>query len=218
LPSELSGTAVLVVVAHPDDESFGLGAVLAAMTEAGTLVEVLCLTRGEASTLGGDIDLAHVRRAELADAARQLGIHHAHLDDFADGGLSALAEEILDEAVDRHRGSATALVTFEPGGVTGHPDHRAAAAAAERVAARHGLALVEWGVAPDVAAPLRRETGVPFTALHGPGVIELVVDRTRQRAAIASHASQATANPVLVRRLELQQNRERLRIRRPTTG
>jgi LmbE family N-acetylglucosaminyl deacetylase len=45
------GGPALAVIAHPDDESFGLGAVLAAFG-AGTQVRVLCFTRGEASTLG----------------------------------------------------------------------------------------------------------------------------------------------------------------------
>ena len=44
---------VLAVVAHPDDESFGLGALLAAFVAAGVRVSVLCLTHGEASTLHG---------------------------------------------------------------------------------------------------------------------------------------------------------------------
>jgi hypothetical protein len=44
---------VLAVVAHPDDESFGLGAVLAAVVGEGAEVGVLCLTHGEASTLTG---------------------------------------------------------------------------------------------------------------------------------------------------------------------
>jgi LmbE family N-acetylglucosaminyl deacetylase len=46
-------TTVLAVVAHPDDESFGLGALLDGFTGAGASVEVLCLTHGEASTLHG---------------------------------------------------------------------------------------------------------------------------------------------------------------------
>src|SRR6266571_6027002 len=44
---------VLAVVAHPDDESFGLGAVLAAFVDAGARVAVLCLTHGELSTVHG---------------------------------------------------------------------------------------------------------------------------------------------------------------------
>jgi N-acetylglucosamine malate deacetylase 2 len=42
---------VLAVVAHPDDETFGLGAVIDSLTSAGSAVHVLCFTRGEASTI-----------------------------------------------------------------------------------------------------------------------------------------------------------------------
>ena len=42
---------VLVVVAHPDDESFGLGAIISQMTATGAAVHILCYTHGEASTL-----------------------------------------------------------------------------------------------------------------------------------------------------------------------
>ena len=218
VPDELVGAAVLAVVAHPDDESFGLGALLAAMVEAGSKVRVLCLTAGEASTLGADGDLAELRRAELAAAGRELGLAGVYLEGFPDGGLTALPDAVLDEAVDRRRGNSTVLVTFEPDGVTGHPDHRAASAAAARAASRHGLVLAEWGVASGVAHRLRQETSVPFTSLDGPDVIEIIVERRRQRAAIAAHASQATGNAVLARRLELQGDTERLRLQRPSAS
>src|SRR5450759_2865211 len=63
-------TSVLAVVAHPDDESFGLGALLDAFARSGAGVEVLCLTHGEASTLhGAPGDLASLRGTELAAAS-----------------------------------------------------------------------------------------------------------------------------------------------------
>jgi LmbE family N-acetylglucosaminyl deacetylase len=53
---------VLAVCAHPDDETFGLGALLAAFADRGAKVSVLCFTRGEASTLGpGEHELAELR-------------------------------------------------------------------------------------------------------------------------------------------------------------
>ena len=59
--------SALAVYAHPDDDTFGLGAVLGALVDAGTAVGGLCFTRGEASTLGGrPDDLGAVRAAELA--------------------------------------------------------------------------------------------------------------------------------------------------------
>ena len=69
--------SVLVVIAHPDDESFGLGGLVGALTDTGAEVEVLCFTRGEASTLGADLvdpdALALVRAEELAAAGTALG-------------------------------------------------------------------------------------------------------------------------------------------------
>ena len=52
---------VLVVIAHPDDESFGLGAIIDAFIGQGSVAKVLCLTRGEASTLGAHPELSAQR-------------------------------------------------------------------------------------------------------------------------------------------------------------
>jgi LmbE family N-acetylglucosaminyl deacetylase len=213
LPAEVPWASALAVVAHPDDESFGLGALLAGLADTGRDVRVLCLTHGEASTLGARSDLADVRRAELTLAAARLGVTEVTLLDFPDGHLTAVSQDILDDAVDRHLGGAQLLVVFEPSGVTGHLDHRAATAAAQRVGARHGLAILEWGVVPEVASTLRNEIGVRFVALEGSDVTDVTVDRTRQMAAILCHTSQATDNPVLARRLALQGDSERVRFR-----
>src|SRR5450755_2334393 len=62
--------SALVVVAHPDDETFGLGALIAGLTASGTAVHMLCFTRGEASTLNeNDSDLLAARARELRQAA-----------------------------------------------------------------------------------------------------------------------------------------------------
>lgn len=86
---ELPGaTSVLAVCAHPDDESFGLGATLAGFTAAGSSTAVLCFTHGESSTLGAiTTELGQVRVAELADAASELGVDHVELFDYRDGAL-----------------------------------------------------------------------------------------------------------------------------------
>lgn len=110
---------------------------------------------------------------------------------------------------------------FEPGGVTGHPDHRAATAAGRGAAERRGLPILEWGVAPAVAGALRDELGAPFVAMDecaGAEVIEVELDRRRQLAAIACHRSQATGNAVLARRLALQGPVERVRWWQATTS
>jgi LmbE family N-acetylglucosaminyl deacetylase len=204
-----AATDALAVVAHPDDESFGLGAVLSSLSGAGVAVRVLCFTHGEASTLGATVDLAEVRAGELRAAAAVLGLGEVVLLDYPDGGLADVPSDVLDGEVAERLGVADLLVVFEPGGVTGHPDHQAATASATRVAARHGVPVLEWGVPPDVADALNAELATRFVAAEGSDV---EVDRTAQLDAIRCHASQAHDNPVLRRRLAIQGGRERLRL------
>lgn len=204
----------LAVVAHPDDESFGLGAVLAALAQRGVRVRLVCLTHGEASTLGGAHDLGEVRARELRDAAVTLGVASAALLDHPDGHLADVPVTALDHDVRRHVGTADLMVVLDPSGVTGHPDHRAATAAAQRVARRLGIPVLAWGVAPRVAASLNEEFGTAFVGMDGDDVI---VDRSVQLEAIACHRSQSRENPVMRRRLALQRDRERVRLCTPAT-
>src|SRR5664280_2552809 len=131
----------LAVVAHPDDESFGLGAVLSTFEANGAWPFVLCFTHGEASTLHGvQGDLRTVRAVELEDAAHRLGIAGVDLRDEPDGGLAARDQETLAAAVADvvARWSCDGLVAFDLGGVTGHPDHDAATRAAVLAGGRLG--------------------------------------------------------------------------------
>jgi LmbE family N-acetylglucosaminyl deacetylase len=209
IPGAATASGALAVVAHPDDESFGLGAVLSALSARGVRVRVLCLTHGEASTLGSDLDLGAVRAGELRRAAAVLGVRDVMLLDYPDGRLADLPSAALDAAVEDQLGDADLLVVFAPGGVTGHPDHQAATAAATRVAARRVVPVLEWGVPPDVAATLNAELGTSFVAAVG---VDVEVDRTAQLSAIRCHESQAYDNTVLRRRLELQGSREHLHL------
>src|SRR5664279_1552211 len=131
-------STVLALVAHPGDESFGLGAILDAFDRAGTRTMVLCLTRGEASTLHGAVgELSAVRGQELAAAARTLGVADTVLRDFPDGALGKVCRtQLVGEVIDAARAAhADGLLVFDPSGVTGHPDHAAATAAALLAAA-----------------------------------------------------------------------------------
>jgi N-acetylglucosamine malate deacetylase 2 len=202
--------SVLVVVAHPDDESFGLGGVLERLTGGGARVRVLCFTRGEASTLGDEVDLRIIRSTELACAAAELTVQEVVLFDYPDGGLCEVPPIELERVVDDHVADADAVVVFEPGGVTAHADHQAATRAAEQVAVRRRLLILEWGVPHVVAAKLNVEFGTHFVGLDGD---DLEVDRAAQWRAIACHRSQSHDNPVLQRRLQLQGSHDRVRLR-----
>jgi len=210
---------VLVVVAHPDDESFGLGAVIARLVDDGAEVSVLCLTAGEASTLGASPDLARDpgRRTPMPPRPRS-GCRATALRTHPDGGLPGREAALIDDievAVDTARPDGLLVFAVE-GGVTGHPDHEAASRAALTVAADRGLPVLEWGLPEEVAAVLRGEFGAGFTG-HAEDALPIVidVDRARQIQAAHLHVTQAIPGSVLWRRLELLGTREHLRLTRP---
>ncbi|MGA8248770.1 MAG: PIG-L family deacetylase [Nocardioides sp.] len=208
-------TSALAVVAHPDDESFALGAVLDALVRSGCDVSVLCLTRGEASTVHGiSGDLRALRAMELKDAAAALGLSAAELSDHPDGelgrvGRSALGGEVRETAL---RVGAQGLVVFDVSGVTGHPDHVAASEAALDAAADLRLPVLGWTLPRDVAEQLNDEFDTGFVG-HEPAEVDLTVsvERDKQRTASLAHASQAVPTSVLWRRLELLGDVEHLR-------
>lgn len=144
-----AGDVLLVVVAHPDDETLALGATLAELATAGVEVQVLSLTSGEAALdhVGEhQPGLARRRRSELAHAVATLGLAGGTALDLPDGRLSehpAEAVAAVRSAVDRVRPDRVAtLWRHDP-----HPDHRAAS---EAVAAVCDAAVVEefllWAV------------------------------------------------------------------------
>lgn len=208
---------LLAVCTHPDDESFGLGAILAAFSAAGTHSTVLCFTHGEASTLGVADDLGAVRAQELEAAARVLGVARVELLAYPDGSLAAVP---LDELAAQVRLAATAhdtemLLVFDEGGITAHPDHCRATEAARVAARQGGYAVLAWALPQAVAAQLNTEFDTHFVGRADDDLDRAVtVDRAVQCAAIACHASQSTSNPVLWRRLQLLGEREWLRFLR----
>ena len=205
-------SSVLAVCAHPDDESFGLGAALAAFAARGTPTAVLCLTHGAASALGTSHgDLHQIRAAELATAAAELGVDDVTLLDYPDGALAREPAELLSGHVQQAAAQANAslLLVFDESGITGHPDHQQATRAASLFARRARLPLLAWAVEQRVAATLNLEFGTSFVGRAADQIdCSVELDRQRQLSAITCHASQAQDNPVLWRRLELQGNRE----------
>jgi N-acetylglucosamine malate deacetylase 2 len=205
--------SVLAVCAHPDDESFGLGAALARFCELGSAVSVLCLTHGEASTLGEatGADLGAVRRHELSSAAEVLGASNVRLLSYNDGHLAsqvgpALTEDIMTAARDV---GADLVLVFDDGGITGHQDHQAATRAAMAAASWLRLPVLAWSLDAVVADKLNSVFGTGFVGRKVSELdIRVKVDRAKQLRAIACHESQARDNPVLRERLAAQGNRE----------
>lgn len=127
---------ILAIFAHPDDESFCCGGTLALLSEVAT-VEILCCTKGEASAAQppSDISLAQMREAELQAACTILGAQAPRFLGYHDSGFrtpSQLPRRLVDAdvfAVAKEVGAVIAelepqiLISFDPRGYYGHPDH-----------------------------------------------------------------------------------------------
>jgi N-acetylglucosamine malate deacetylase 2 len=206
---------VLAVVAHPDDESFGLGAVLATYAGAGSDVGVLCLTLGEASTLGATApDLGPRRRAEFAEACQALGVRRRWLETHPDGALEGvpLADLVADVArvVEEH--DPEVVLVFHPDGITSHPDHRRATEAARVAVAGSGRQVLAWYVPARIGQQLDARFGTSFDRV-GPHPDDLVVEvaRASQEAALVCHRSQEASLALVRHRNRLLGDREHLR-------
>ena len=134
---------VVVISAHPDDETLAIGGLLQSLHRAGARLEMVIATDGEAAfpSLGPDqrAALGRCRRAEMTEALRQLGLNDVPITwlGFPD---SALREDDLSEAL--RPVIATADMCLAPWPEDPHPDHRAAGVAA-RAAAGPGTEV--WG-------------------------------------------------------------------------
>lgn len=140
--ADYTGKTLLAVLAHPDDETFGMGGTLALYAASGADVHLICATRGEA----GEIDpqfkerirsAACLRTQELRCAADVLGVQHLHFLNYRDSGMPgskanthprALAaqpvEQVAQEVAHLMRQiQPDVVLTFDPIGGYRHPDH-----------------------------------------------------------------------------------------------
>jgi LmbE family N-acetylglucosaminyl deacetylase len=133
---------LLAIFAHPDDESFGPGGTLAQYAAKDVAVHLICATRGEAGEsdtpdMGECTDLACLREQELRCAASILGLREVHFLDYRDSGMAGstanqhpcslvqadpdtLAGQVADLM---HHLRPQVVITSDPYGGYGHPDH-----------------------------------------------------------------------------------------------
>ncbi len=124
---------LMCVLAHPDDESLGMGGMLARYAAEGVATSVITATRGErgwdtsAPDYPGLAELGRIREAEERAACQVLGVQDVHFLGYIDGDLDqAPAPEVIDRIVAHlRRFRPQVVITFGPEGGYGHPDHMA---------------------------------------------------------------------------------------------
>lgn len=149
--SWLGHRSLLVISPHPDDESLGMGGLIATAAALGRQVDVVFVTSGEGSHRGSvtypPAELARVRRAEATRAVDVLapGRNAAHFLGLPDGGLSTLGEDrqAIDTLAAIMTPNAIVCVTSD---TDPHPDHRQSFAWAREASRRAGAALWAYPV------------------------------------------------------------------------
>ncbi len=119
---------LMVVLAHPDDESFPVGGTLAKAAATGKQVHLVVATRGEAGIPHKSMgETAVLREAELRRACAELGVQQLTFLDYLDGELANIQDRIgAARLLDLMRQSRPdVVITFGPDGISGHPDHLA---------------------------------------------------------------------------------------------
>jgi LmbE family N-acetylglucosaminyl deacetylase len=126
---------LMAVLAHPDDESLGVGGTLAKYASEGVDVFLLTATRGDSGRYRGfssndhqhpgPAALADIRESELRAAASALGVRAVSLLNYGDQRLDRAdpREVVAEIAAYLRRIAPDVVVTFGPDGAYGHPDH-----------------------------------------------------------------------------------------------
>jgi LmbE family N-acetylglucosaminyl deacetylase len=133
---------LLLVGAHPDDETFSIGGTLAQYAAAGVKVYYACATRGEAGTvepelMKGFATIGEMRWAELTCAAKVLGLADIIYLGYRDSGMAGSEDNMHPEAlvnapVEQVAGRIVkvirelkpqVIITSDPVGGYRHPDH-----------------------------------------------------------------------------------------------
>ena len=133
---------LLAVLAHPDDESFGMGGTLALYARRGYDTYYICATRGEVGTVDpeymkGFSSIAELREAELRCAAQHLGLKGVYFLGYRDSGMPGMEanqhpDAQINHSIDEVAGRVVkyirelkpdVVLTFDPIGGYRHPDH-----------------------------------------------------------------------------------------------
>jgi LmbE family N-acetylglucosaminyl deacetylase len=210
---------LMVVVAHPDDETFGCGSLLLTAVAVGWRTTVVCATRGEGGEPTAETDLSHatlgdVREAELRRAAAVMGVAEVILLGFGDSGmdgepptgsLAAADEQLVVDAVAQVVDTEDPDLIITLDGTDGHRDHVRVRDAAARVATSRGTpaylhciprsVMARWvehmvSMRPDMKHLRLADLGTPDED------VDLVIDTsahlTAREQAMAEHRSQTS--------------------------
>ena len=203
---------ILGVWAHPDDEAYLSGGLMALARDNGQRVVCVTATRGERGTpdpvAWPPERLAEERTRELARCLSILGVEEHHWLGYRDGGCAGADRDPAVARLAAVLGDVRpdTVLTFGPDGMTGHADHRTVSAWVGAAVARAGLpgarllhaAVTEqrgarWGALNERLGVY--EPGYPVLVAAGRVAVDLTLPpgvAARKVRALAAQATQTT--------------------------
>ena len=159
--TQIIGKKILVLTAHPDDESFLAAGTLHKNQLAGGQNFLICASLGEKGNshldkpLSED-ELCEVRKQELQNATQVIGVHRLKDLNYPDGGLANHLTELKDTiAPELKELQPDLIMSFGPDGATGHRDHITIAKVAEQLAEEFVLPLAQFCFAETLLAEMK---------------------------------------------------------------
>ena len=141
--NDMAGISVLGAFAHPDDEGFGCGGALAMLVARGARVTIAVGTNGDVGEISDPAlatpeTLASVRQEEMRQAMKVTGVQGIRFMGYRDSGMAGTPENdhprsLYQAPPDRVTGELAqiiretkpdAVLTHDPTGGYGHPDHK----------------------------------------------------------------------------------------------
>lgn len=199
---------IALVFAHPDDETFCVGGIVAKYAAAGATIDLFCATNGDAGKsaavpVSSREELARIRQEETRAACEILGISSIAFAGYGDGELEAANPTQLtgDVVSFVRRTKPDVILGFGPEGApTGHRDHKAMSRITTAAFFLSGLktSYPDQGLEPHAASrlfyhawalplsdPKLTLESVPFTC-----AIDVRAYREKKEAAFKAHRTQ----------------------------
>ncbi len=154
MKQNILGKKILILIAHPDDESFLAAGTMHENKIHGGENYLLCASKGELgysylTSTHSIAEIKKIRKQELLDASIHVGVDVVEILDLPDGSISAHAEK-LEKKIMKFAGlyNFDYVISFGEDGYTGHSDHIATSRIAKKVAHLYKVPLLQFAKLP----------------------------------------------------------------------
>lgn len=197
------GKRILLVTAHPDDESYVFGGTVFRNAMRGGTTALVCATSGERGTSHLPKALApalmkRLRGRELRKAARMLRIASVTIGNIPDGRVARYPQQFFQTSLrSAQRFRPAVVMSFSADGITGHRDHLAAGKVARRLSRALRVPLLAATLPPAIQrgalqwlATRRRHGHYAARIRFAKPTLRIPIDAAAKQRAIRCHRSQ----------------------------